>query len=187
MYPKIPGQGMMLYYMAFAMCYSPLPSMVSVIVSSSALLMWIGSLLYQLTSPPMDLNLFNAFSEISLEIMLLGLLMMLCFFQNWYRENYARWDYLQREILTIQRTTLLENKQTSSRLLESMLPATIIEKLKTGQVSCLHFSFIFLLYFFVIFFCYIFCYIFCCFFVFSDFSNPPNRQDFEMILTTKFL
>ena len=132
-YPRIPGQGMMLYYMAFAMCYTPLPTMVSVTITSFSLLIWFASSMYQLTTAPLYLSISNAVSVVALEFLLLSLLMMLCFFQNWYRENYARWDYLQKEILQIQKKSLLENQRTASRLLQSMLPRTIIEQLKSGQ------------------------------------------------------
>ena len=133
LYPKVPGQGLLLYFMVFSMCFSPLPSIVSVVISAFALVTWFITSLYQLMIPPIHQEFSDAVGMIYIEVVLMFGLMILCFFQNWYRENYARWDYLQREMIKVKRSLLLENQQTASRLLQSMLPVTIIEKLKTGK------------------------------------------------------
>ena len=135
LYPKIPGKGLMLSYLVYTMFHTPLPAIVSVSLSSCAVLTWLITFLYQFTTPPMSdvIKLNRLFSLCSVEFILMFGLLVLCFLQNWYRENYARWDYLQREILHVKRSALMENQKTASNLLQSMLPITIIEKLKTGK------------------------------------------------------
>ncbi len=123
----------MLLYQTYVFGYTPLPTYWSCICTLVALAVWFGVSYFQVTTIPVELPPIKALGIVGFEMALLAMLGGLCYLLSWYREGYARWDYLQKEILEIQRAAMVSNQKTAKRLLESMLPRQIIEQLKRGQ------------------------------------------------------
>ena len=132
-FPRLPGQGLMLLFQMFVFQYMSLPSYISLGCSLVSLSVWYIVSVYQLTSVPIQLSIAGANGIVIFEMSLLVLLCGMCYYQNYARERYARWDFLQKKIIELQRNTLSQNQKTANQLLQSMLPATIIEKLKLGE------------------------------------------------------
>jgi class 3 adenylate cyclase len=132
-FPRIPGQGLMLFFQTFVLHYMSLPSYVALACSVLSLWTWYVVSVFQFISVPIQMSFGSAHGTILFEMVLLFLLCGMCYYQTYSRERYARWDFLQKEILEIQRAALSQNQKTANRLLQSMLPATIIEKLKSGK------------------------------------------------------